>query len=321
MTDIPLITIGITCFNAEKTIEAAVRSALVQDWPNFEIIVVDDCSSDQSLNILRKLAQEYQNKIKIIVNSINKGCAASRNILIKETQGEFLVFFDDDDISEPERLRLQYNSIITYEGINKISLVLCYTSAYRIYPNGYIMNVEAVGSKRKNPVGYVMSDFLLFNERLPEVFYGGGTPTCALMARTSVFRDFAGFDENLRRQEDVDFAIRVALQNAHFIGIQEKTLRQNVTDGNEKSAKVELESFLLLTEKNKEYLIKKGVFEYIRLWSKMRYFHFSKQDVKAFQILLSLILFYPVRTIRHFGTSAIRRFFHERRMNAVNYES
>ena len=44
----PLITIGITCFNAEKTIERALLSAINQDWPNFEIIVVDDASTDSS---------------------------------------------------------------------------------------------------------------------------------------------------------------------------------------------------------------------------------------------------------------------------------
>ena len=50
---VPLITIGITCFNAENTIANAIKSALNQDWLNFEIIVVDDCSIDNSQNIIK----------------------------------------------------------------------------------------------------------------------------------------------------------------------------------------------------------------------------------------------------------------------------
>ena len=49
----PLITIGITCFNAEETIEIALKSAFSQDWSNYEVIVVDDGSSDNSIEILK----------------------------------------------------------------------------------------------------------------------------------------------------------------------------------------------------------------------------------------------------------------------------
>ena len=56
----PLITIAITCFNAEKTIERAILSALNQDWPNFEIIIVDDASKDSSKEII----YQYESKIK-----------------------------------------------------------------------------------------------------------------------------------------------------------------------------------------------------------------------------------------------------------------
>ena len=50
----PLITIAITCFNAEKTIERAILSALNQDWPNFEVIIIDDASNDSSKEIIKK---------------------------------------------------------------------------------------------------------------------------------------------------------------------------------------------------------------------------------------------------------------------------
>ena len=54
----PLITIGITCFNAENTIENALESAFSQDWPNLEVIVVDDNSTDKSFEILKMESQK-----------------------------------------------------------------------------------------------------------------------------------------------------------------------------------------------------------------------------------------------------------------------
>ncbi|MCH8285216.1 glycosyltransferase family 2 protein, partial [candidate division KSB1 bacterium] len=61
----PLITVGITCFNAEDTIERAVRSALNQRWPNLEVVVVDDRSTDGSFDVVEKLARDDTN-LKIV---------------------------------------------------------------------------------------------------------------------------------------------------------------------------------------------------------------------------------------------------------------
>ena len=69
----PLITIGITCYNAEKTILSAINSAINQDWPNFEIIIVDDFSADGSVKII----DEVKNK-----SNISLGYKTSR---IKDT--------------------------------------------------------------------------------------------------------------------------------------------------------------------------------------------------------------------------------------------
>tara|TARA_B100000401_G_C52324946_1_gene493656 strand:+ start:270 stop:584 length:315 start_codon:yes stop_codon:yes gene_type:complete len=100
----PLITIGITCFNAEKTLERALLGALNQDWPNFEIIVVDDASTDSSKVILKKYELKIKN-ISIYYQTVNKGCANSRNIVISKAKGKFISFFDDDDFSRSDRIR------------------------------------------------------------------------------------------------------------------------------------------------------------------------------------------------------------------------
>ena len=311
----PLITIAITCFNAEKTIERALISALNQDWPNLEIIVVDDASKDSSKEILKQYSAKYKN-LDIFFQIKNKGCADSRNLLISKAQGEFIAFFDDDDFSYPERLRLQYEYLINYEEVKSTTLVACFASGLRIYPNNYKKNINAVGSFGNPPIGFEMVNYLLFNERTKNIYYGAGIPCCSLFARTSIFKSLGGFDTNIRRQEDIDFCIRLAMRGCHFIGIREKVIKQYVSLTNDKSALIEYKSSLLIIEKNKDYLTSKGLYKYMRLWMKLKFLHLTKKDFEAFFVLVLIFTSYPFRTLKHFLRSSFNRFLHEQLINS-----
>ena len=312
---VPLITIGMTCFNAAKTIDRALDSALNQDWENFEVLVVDDFSHDGSQEILRqRAAQDY--RLRIIEHPENKGCAAARNTLLNESKGDFIAFFDDDDVSRKDRLRLQYTRIITYEQTTETDLIACYASGQRIYDNGYEMPIEAIGSRGPGPVGTELADYLLCARYRSGIFYGGGTPTCSLMARKAIFQKVGKFDENMRRQEDADFAIRLALCGGHFIGVSENVLTQYASQGSDKTARHEHESFLYLLEKNKKYLLKNRDYTYMRRWAELRFRHFSGRPAAAASILIQLLFTHPLRTMRHFSRTALARFIHEHRMKA-----
>ena len=102
----PTITIGITCYNAELTISSALDSALDQTYNAHEIIIVDDSSKDNTVSIIDKYSSVRQN-IFVFKNKFNSGVAYSRNLIIENATGEFLAFFDDDDISDPRRLELR----------------------------------------------------------------------------------------------------------------------------------------------------------------------------------------------------------------------
>jgi glycosyltransferase involved in cell wall biosynthesis len=87
----PLITIGITCFNAADTILRSVKSALAQDWPNFEVVIADDGSVDGSIDvILAAIANE--SRATLIGHKSNAGPAASRNTIVSAAKGEFIAF-------------------------------------------------------------------------------------------------------------------------------------------------------------------------------------------------------------------------------------
>lgn len=309
----PLVTIGITCYQAADTIGLAISSALQQDWINKQILIVDDCSSDQSVQIIESLISNFKNA-QLIRHETNRGPAASRNSILKHASGEYVVFFDDDDVSTKNRIRVQYERLEKYEAINSSVYVACYASGSRTYPNGYELLLDAIGSQPKAPMGVQVANYLLFNHRVRGVFFGSGTPTCALMARKSTFSAVGGFDENLRRVEDVDFAIKLALKSGHFIGCVERLFIQKATVAADKSEIKNFEAELYLVEKHSNYLKQNGRYDYARDWFKIRYLHFTKQRCKFIISIILFILRFPMLAPRHIIQSAPNRYLHERRM-------
>jgi glycosyltransferase involved in cell wall biosynthesis len=310
---IPLISIGVTCYNASDTIARAIASAANQDWQNLEIVVVDDGSADHSLDIVTAMARSDK-RIRIVSHNVNRGCAAARNTIVKEARGDFLAFFDDDDASHPARIRRQYEDIVAYENITGAQFVACYASGERHYPNGYQMPIQAIGSRPDVPVGTVLADYLLAFIRPQGVFFGAGTPTCSLMARVVTFVTVGSFDVAMRRQEDADFAVRLGMLGGHFIGTPESLFIQYASAGSEKGAKAEHDSLVHLLTKNRAYLEELGLYRYMLGWAEVRYRHFNEEPMKAFTALLKLSLRFPVRTVCHFAVSAINRYRHERRI-------
>jgi len=97
----PLVTILICNYNYGRFLDDAIESALAQTWKNTEIIVVDDGSTDESRNILKK----YEGRIRIILKE-NRGQASAFNVGIMEARGEIICFLDSDDTCHPNRISL-----------------------------------------------------------------------------------------------------------------------------------------------------------------------------------------------------------------------
>lgn len=97
----PLVSVIMPVYNAQDYIREAIDSILNQTYSNFELIIIDDCPTDHSMDIVT----EYRDKrIKIIHNKCNRGIAYSRNRGLDESNGEYIALMDDDDIALPERL-------------------------------------------------------------------------------------------------------------------------------------------------------------------------------------------------------------------------
>lgn len=97
-------------YNSEKYIEATLLSILSQSYQNIEIIVVDDCSTDNTAAIINKMADKYR-QIKYYRLEQNSGAAVARNKGIELAQGQFIAFIDSDDIWKPEKLERQISVV------------------------------------------------------------------------------------------------------------------------------------------------------------------------------------------------------------------
>ncbi len=93
----PLITISIACWNVDKYIEDTLTSVLNQSYSNFEILCIDDCSTDNTFRLLEDFKRK-DNRIRIIKNSRNMGLSYCRNLSIKEAKGDWLLMADGDDL-------------------------------------------------------------------------------------------------------------------------------------------------------------------------------------------------------------------------------
>jgi glycosyltransferase involved in cell wall biosynthesis len=308
----PLITIGMPCYNSEETILRALKSALKQTWSNFEIILVDDCSTDNTVDVIEKELKKLQGlNIKFLSNSVNKGPGFSRQRILDISSGEFLVFFDDDDESYPNRIEEQYQAIISLETASDQQLIACYASGVRLYDSGYRKILPAIGSKAEPLCGKVVANYLLYHEVNSHLFYGSGTPSCSLMARVNTFNLVGGFDINLRRVEDIDFAIRLSIKGGCFVGTRQELFKQYSTHAIDKSPLKNLNAEQMLVSKFKEYLDKRNLFEYAYRWPKLRFFHFTNQYHLLLKELVVLIFLHPYRTINHFFRTGSKRLIHE----------
>lgn len=108
----PMVSVIMPAYNASKTIEAAIISVLNQSFKDFELIVVNDCSVDDTEAVVRRLAQS-DNRIRIFNNEKNSGVAYSRNLGVEKAFGEWIAFLDSDDMWRKDKLEKQLELAIT----------------------------------------------------------------------------------------------------------------------------------------------------------------------------------------------------------------
>lgn len=135
------VSVVMPAYNAEKYIEAAIRSVLRQTWTEFELLVIDDCSRDSTAEIVERLAAE-DGRITLLRSAENAGVSAGRNRGVQEARGEWIAYLDSDDLWREDKLERQLALLERYP-----DAVLSYTASAFMDESGrmysYVMEAEA----------------------------------------------------------------------------------------------------------------------------------------------------------------------------------
>ncbi len=288
------VSVGFTAYNCRDTLVNAVQSAINQTYPIEEIIIVDDYSTDGTQEKIFELAASFKN-IKFHINKTNEGVASSRNTLIQLAKGDFLAFFDDDDISNSKRVERQLEQILAVERKHETKSIICHSARLVKHISGKVIYQPCIGqtSIEKTPFGKSVSKAIFFGSNLHEL--KGSCPTCCQMARTENYRKLSGFDEKMRRSEDTEFCIRAAEAGYFFTGSSKPLVQQKMNLAKDKNISIELKNWQYLIRKHKKIIQKYGDYEFLDKWLNFKFKWFESNYKDSIFILFLLLFSHPIQ--------------------------
>lgn len=181
----PLVSVIIPTFNRGWIVGEAIESVRSQTYRNFECIVVDDGSTDNTRDILEKFKDDI-----IVIRQSNKGVSAARNKGVSFSRGSLISFLDSDDLWKPEKLAVQ-------------------TAFFALHPETQVCQTDEIWIRRGarvNPKKY--------HQKPSGMIYVPSLSLClvspsAVMMKKDLFETTGGFDENLPACEDYDLWLRI----------------------------------------------------------------------------------------------------------------
>ena len=189
----PAVSIIMPCFNSGKYLGQAIESVIGQTWADFEVIVVNDGSTDNTAEVVSAFKDD---RIKYVCQP-NRGLAGARNTGIRRSKGRFLTFLDADDVFLPDKLLIQTRLLEQETNIG-----LCAGNHQRLTPVGRIFYVP-------QPLSGILS--------ARQVLCNNPFPVHATMIRREWLDRIGLFDESLAAAEDWDFHCRLAVAGCRML--------------------------------------------------------------------------------------------------------
>lgn len=209
----PLVSVIMPAYNAEKYIGQSVESVIGQTFHNWELIVIDDGSTDKTAQTIKGYAVK-DNRIKYIAQS-NSGQGRARNMGIIHSSGELIAFLDSDDLWIAEKLELQIK-------------VMDETKADLVFSDGFIFTKDQVNDEAMH-FGTLTGRFV-GADMLSLLFVQNRLPILSVLTKRDALNKVNLFEENARYQgsEDYDLWLKMAKYGAEFYGMPERLVRYRV---------------------------------------------------------------------------------------------
>lgn len=193
----PKVSVIIPTYNSSKFICDAIDSVLNQNYRNFEIIIIDDGSTDDTKEKLIK----YESKINYYYKK-NGGPASARNYGVQRSQGEYICFLDADDIFLPKKLEIQVSLLDQYR---HAGIGLLYSDFFCIDEYDYTILKY-----------YKCKDFSSHKKALQYLYLHNYINTSTVMVKKDYINQIGLFDEELRYLEDYDLWIRLGMEHEFY---------------------------------------------------------------------------------------------------------
>lgn len=211
----PLVSIGVPSYNCSAFILETLESVKKQTYPAIELIIIDDCSTDDSVAKISKwIAESDLPQVRFICNPQNLGLVKTCNLLLNEFSGKYYTILGADDILLPTKTEQQ---VQIFES-NDNELVV-------VYSDVIVMNEfsEVIQDSYFQRIGLKeLPNGMLFSQLLNQNFI----PALSVLVRTSVAKEFKGYDETLTF-EDWDMWLKLS-QRFKFYGMQASTAKYRV---------------------------------------------------------------------------------------------
>ena len=203
----PLVSVVISTYNRANQITKAITSVLKQTYANFEIIIVDDASTDQTVAIAKSIVDP---RIKVVELPKNTSGTLPRNIGIEKSKGEFIALLDSDDEWKPQKLEKQLNFIKNI----KSERFLCYTDLTLFDEKGEKLKLNTPLSSTRDIMDYIFID-----------------DNC-VQTSSFLFPNHLGkevqFATNVKKHQDWDFCLRLREAKTKFYHLPEALVRHSI---------------------------------------------------------------------------------------------
>lgn len=215
MKDKPLVSVIMIFLNAEKFMEEAIKSVFAQTYDNWELLLVDDGSTDGSSAIAQRYSEKYPKKVRYLEHDghQNRGKSISRNLGISNSRGDYIALLDADDVFLPQKLEQQVEIL---ESMPEAAMLYGRTHHwYSWTDNPGDARLDYLQKLAVPPDTLAMPPTLLIRYLEDPHKY---PCTCSVLIRKDVFKDVGGFEETFRDlYDDVVFFVKVFLKAPVFV--------------------------------------------------------------------------------------------------------
>ena len=198
-----LVSVIMPTYNSEQYLEKSINAVLIQTYKDLELIIINDCSSDNTVELVETLAVK-DNRIKLINNKVNLGCANSRNIGLQKAKGSYIAFCDSDDIWHNKKIDIQLDCI------EKFGADIVFTDYEMVDAKGESIKYRQVNPK-VNLDSLLKENFIIFST----TFY-----------KKNSINDILFKSEWFH--EDYIFLLECLQRNKVFVGINESLVKYRV---------------------------------------------------------------------------------------------